>query len=136
VVWPPLRPSRHHGRDRRHHGVPRGGEGVGDPAGYAPPSDWRDFAAWCASRGATALPAHVGIVAAYLSGLADNSCKSSTIRRKAVAIVYRHKLAGHGLRVLIRRSRGDQEGQGAEVTVLRGYLPARATLKGRAENAR
>ena len=27
-------------------------------------SDWRDFAAWCASRGATALPAHVGIVAA------------------------------------------------------------------------
>ena len=23
-------------------------------------SDWRDFAAWCASRGATALPAHVG----------------------------------------------------------------------------
>ena len=38
-------------------------------AAYA--SDWRDFAAWCASRGATALPAHVGIVAAYLSGLAD-----------------------------------------------------------------
>ena len=28
-------------------------------------SDWRDFAAWCASRGATALPAHVGGVAAY-----------------------------------------------------------------------
>jgi hypothetical protein len=26
-------------------------------------SDWRDFAAWCLSRGATALPAHVGIVA-------------------------------------------------------------------------
>jgi hypothetical protein len=33
-------------------------------AAYA--SDWRDFAAWCASRGATALPAHVGIVAVYL----------------------------------------------------------------------
>jgi hypothetical protein len=31
-------------------------------AAYA--SDWRDFAAWCASRGATALPAHQGIVAA------------------------------------------------------------------------
>jgi hypothetical protein len=27
-------------------------------------SDWRDFAAWCLSRGATALPAHQGIVAA------------------------------------------------------------------------
>ena len=29
-------------------------------AAYA--ADWRDFATWCASRGATALPAHVGIV--------------------------------------------------------------------------
>ena len=34
---------------------------VATRAAYA--SDWRDFAAWCASRGATALPAHVGIVA-------------------------------------------------------------------------
>ena len=32
-------------------------------------SDWRDFAAWCASRGAAALPAHVG---AYLSWLAGS----------------------------------------------------------------
>jgi hypothetical protein len=31
-------------------------------AAYA--SDWRDFAAWCVLRGATALPAHQGIVAA------------------------------------------------------------------------
>ena len=38
--------------------------------------DWRDFAAWCASRGATALPAHVGIVAAYLSSLADSGRKA------------------------------------------------------------
>jgi hypothetical protein len=55
-------------------------------AAYA--SDWRDFAAWCASRGATALPAHVGIVAAYLSGLADSGRKSSTIGRRAAAIGY------------------------------------------------
>ena len=54
-------------------------------------SDWRDFAAWCALRGATALPAHVGIVAAYLSGLADSGRKASTIGRKAAAIGYRHK---------------------------------------------
>jgi site-specific recombinase XerD len=55
-------------------------------AAYA--SDWRDFAAWCAHRGATALPAHVGIVAAYLSSLADTGRKASTIGRRAAAIGY------------------------------------------------
>ena len=35
-------------------------------AAYA--SDWKDFSIWCLSRGATPLPAHVGIVATYLSG--------------------------------------------------------------------
>jgi integrase len=165
-------------------------------------SDWRDFAAWCASRGATSLPAHVGIVAAYLSALADSGRKSSTIGRRAAAIGYHHKMAGHepptnqegvravlrgirrtigtaragkapatadligqmlalcpdsmigkrdrallclgfagafrrselcalevadltevpdGLRILIRRSKGDQEGQGQEVAIPRGY---------------
>jgi site-specific recombinase XerD len=169
-------------------------------AAYA--SDWHDFAAWCALRGATALPAHAGIVAAYLSGLADSGRKSSTIGRRAAAIGYHHKIAGHepptgsegvkavlrgirrtigaarqgkapathdvigqmvalcpdsmigrrdrallclgfagafrrselcaldvsdltevpdGLRVLIRRSKGDQEGQGQEVAIPRGY---------------
>jgi integrase len=191
----------HRGRDRRHDGLCGGREGAGDPAGYA--SDWRrDFAAWCASRGATALPAHVGIVAVYLSSLADSGRKSSTIGRRAAASGYLHKLAGHepptsqegvravlrgirrtigaakqgkapatadlighmlalcpdnmigkrdrallafgfagafrrselcalevadltetpdGLRVLIRRSKGDQEGQGQEVAIPRGY---------------
>jgi integrase len=166
-------------------------------------SDWRrDFAAWCASRGATALPAHVGIVAAYLSALADSGRKSSTIGRRAAAIGYHHKMAGYepptnqeavkavlrgirrtigtaragkapatadligqmlalcqdnmigrrdrallcrgfagalrrnelcalqvadltevpdGLRILIRRSKGDQEGQGQEIAIPRGY---------------
>jgi site-specific recombinase XerD len=168
-------------------------------AAYA--SDWRDFSVWCLARGATALPAHVGIVAAYLSGLADSGRKSSTIGRRAAAIGYRHKQAGFeaptnlegvkavlrgirrtigsarvgkapatadlmrqmldccddslrgkrdrallclgfagafrrselvalqvedlvevpdGLRVLIRRSKGDQEGAGQEVPILRG----------------
>jgi integrase len=149
---------------------------------------WRDFAAWCLSRGDTALPAHQGIVvAAYLSSLADSGRKASTIGRRAAAIGYHHKMAGHepptnqegvravlrgirrtigaaregkapatadvlkqmlalcpdtltgkrdralvalevadlvetpdGLRILIRRSKGDQEGQGAEVAILRG----------------
>jgi site-specific recombinase XerD len=62
-------------------------------AAYA--SDWRDFAAWCAARGATPLPAHQGIVAAYLSWLAQSGRKSSTIGRRAAAIAHRHKLAGH-----------------------------------------
>ena len=47
-------------------------------------SDWADFAAWCAARGATPLPAHGGIVAAYLSDLADRGRKSSTIGRRAL----------------------------------------------------
>jgi site-specific recombinase XerD len=169
-------------------------------AAYA--SDWRDFAAWCAGKGATPLPAHVGIVAAYLSHLADSGRKASTIGRRAAAIGYHHKMAGHepptgseavkavlrgirrtigaaaqgkspatadvlttmlalcpatlaghrdrallalgfagalrrselcglevadltgvpdGLRVRIRRSKTDQEGQGAEIAIPRGY---------------
>jgi site-specific recombinase XerD len=58
-------------------------------------SDWQDFAAWCAARHATPLPAHQGIVAAYLSWLAQSGCKASTIGRRAAAIAHRHKLAGH-----------------------------------------
>jgi site-specific recombinase XerC len=169
-------------------------------AAYA--SDWRDFAAWCVLRGATSLPAHQGIVAAYLSSLADQGRKASTIGRRAAAISYHHKMAGHepptnqeavkavlrgirrtigavaqgkspatadvltamlalcpatlaghrdrallalgfagafrrselvaldiadltevpdGLRVRIRRSKTDQEGQGAEIAIPRGY---------------
>ena len=144
----------------------------------------------------------MGIVAAYLSGLADSGRKSSTIGRRAAAIGYHHKMAGHepptnqegvravlrgirrtigaaaqgkapppptcsppcwrsartrspatatahcslwaspapsaapswwrwrstdltevpdGLRVRIRRSKTDQEGQGAEIAIPRGY---------------
>ena len=144
----------------------------------------------------------MGIVAAYLSSLADSGRKASTIGRRAAAIGYHHKMAGHepptgseavkavlrgirrtigsakqgkapatadligqmvalcpdnmigkrdrallclgfagafrrselcalevadltevpdGLRILIRRSKGDQEGQGQEVAIPRGY---------------
>jgi hypothetical protein len=61
-------------------------------AAYA--SDWKDFSIWCLARGATPLPAHVGIVATYLSGLADSGRKASTIGRRAAAIGYRHRQAG------------------------------------------
>jgi site-specific recombinase XerD len=57
-------------------------------------SDWKDFAAWCALRGAVPLPAHKGIVAAYLSHLADNGRKASTIARRCAAIADRHRMAG------------------------------------------
>jgi integrase len=57
-------------------------------------SDWHDFAAWCHARAATPLPAHQGIVAAYLSHLADTGRKASTIGRKCAAIADRHRLAG------------------------------------------
>jgi hypothetical protein len=56
--------------------------------------DWQQFAAWAALNGATALPAHVGIVAAYLSHLASTGRKASTIGRKAAAIGHRHRMAG------------------------------------------
>src|SRR5215472_12298223 len=76
-------------------------------AAYA--SDWKDFASWCAARGATPLPAHAGIVAAYLSWLASTGRKASTIGRRAAAIGHRHKLAGHepptgqeGVRAVLR----------------------------------
>ena len=71
--------------------------------------DWRDFAAWCAARGAGPLPAHQGLVAAYLSHLAESGLKASTIGRRAAAIGHRHKLAGHepptngeGVRAVLR----------------------------------
>jgi hypothetical protein len=57
-------------------------------------SDWADFAAWCHARGASPLPAHPGLVAAYLSDLAQAGRKASTVGRRAAAIAHRHKLAG------------------------------------------
>ena len=58
-------------------------------------SDWHDFEAWSRPRGAASLPAHPGMVGAYLSHLAHAGRKASTIARRAAAIGYRHKLAGH-----------------------------------------
>jgi site-specific recombinase XerD len=89
-------------------------------------SDWRDFAAWCAARGASPLPAPQGLVAAYLSWLAQSGRRASTIGRRAAAIAHRHKLAGHepptsseGVRATlrgIRRSIGTAREQKAPAT--------------------
>lgn len=57
--------------------------------------DWRDFSLWCGARLTATLPAHPGIVASYLSHLAESGRKASTIGRKAAAIAYHHRLAGY-----------------------------------------
>src|SRR3954447_26350992 len=57
-------------------------------------SDWRAFAAWCAARGASPLPAHPGLLAAYLSHLAQLGRKASTIGRALAAIADKHRQAG------------------------------------------
>jgi site-specific recombinase XerD len=90
-------------------------------------SDWSDFAAWCAARDACLLPAHPGIVAAYLSHLADTGRKASTIGRRCAAIGHRHKMAGvdplptasEGVRAVlkgIRRTLGTAATQKAAAT--------------------
>jgi site-specific recombinase XerD len=58
-------------------------------------ADWKDFAAWTAARGATALPAAPGVVGAYLSSLADAGLKASSIGRRCAAISDRHRKAGY-----------------------------------------
>jgi site-specific recombinase XerD len=120
--------------------------GIHQAASYA--TDWRDFAAWCASRGATALPAHVGIVAAYLSSLADSGRKASTIGRRAAAIGYRHKMAGYeppttqeGVRAVLRGIRrtigAAREGKAPATADVLKQMPALCpdTLAGKRDRA-
>jgi site-specific recombinase XerD len=58
-------------------------------------SDFRAFRAWCAANAVSSLPALASTVAAYLATLADGGLKVSTIKRRAAAIAYAHRLAGH-----------------------------------------
>jgi hypothetical protein len=58
-------------------------------------SDWRDFAAWCAARGATALPATPAMVCGYISTLAHGGLKASTLGRRIAAIAHFHSQHGH-----------------------------------------
>lgn len=57
-------------------------------------ADWRAFARWCSDRGHSALPTHPGVVAVYLSALADQGLVPSTIGRILAAIGHHHRLAG------------------------------------------
>jgi len=55
---------------------------------------WRQFVAWCASADLPALPAAPGTVALYLTDLADNGRKVSTLAQALAAISQAHKKAG------------------------------------------
>lgn len=57
-------------------------------------SDWRDFEDWCIVQGAPALPASAEVVALYLTSLAGQGIKSSTIQRRVTAISQAHQAAG------------------------------------------
>jgi site-specific recombinase XerD len=58
-------------------------------------SDWQDFRAWCAARGATALPATPALVCGYISTLAHGGLKASTLGRRIAAIAHVHSQHGH-----------------------------------------
>jgi site-specific recombinase XerD len=58
-------------------------------------SDFEIFRAWCASRGASALPATAESVAAFLACEVQRGIRPSTIGRRVAAIRYAHKLADH-----------------------------------------
>ena len=58
-------------------------------------SDFTIFAAWCRARGLEPLPAATDTVAAFLAAQATEGAKVSTIDRRAAAIRYAHRLAGH-----------------------------------------
>jgi integrase len=55
---------------------------------------WRDFATFCSGRHLTALPASPGTVAEYLTWLADNGRRPSTIQVKLSAISFIHAKGG------------------------------------------
>ena len=62
-------------------------------AAYA--SDWRDFAAWCASRGATALPAHVASSPPTCPASPTAAARPAPSAGGPPPIGYHHKMAGH-----------------------------------------
>ena len=58
-------------------------------------SDWRDFAAWCASHQVQSLPAEGRTVAYYLIARAEAGLRVSSLERRIAAIRTAHKVADH-----------------------------------------
>jgi site-specific recombinase XerD len=57
-------------------------------------ADWRDFSAWCAQHGRSALPAEPKTVALYLADRAT-TLKTSSLSRRLTAIARRHQALGY-----------------------------------------
>jgi integrase len=57
-------------------------------------SAWRDFENWCDDNGYQSMPASVKAVVEYLTDLAEDGQKISTIRGKRAGIAYAHIVAG------------------------------------------
>lgn len=58
-------------------------------------TDWKHFCDWCNSHNLQAMPASPETVALYLSDLAGQGMKASTLQRRISAISQAHQLAGH-----------------------------------------
>jgi len=56
-------------------------------------TDARLFSEWCSSRGVLPLPASTAVVATYLSSMATDGAKFSTINRRMAAIRFLHESA-------------------------------------------
>ncbi|MCL6600848.1 site-specific integrase [Alicyclobacillus macrosporangiidus] len=57
-------------------------------------SDWQTFSRWCDERGLCSLPAEPPTVAMYLSHMADQGYRASTIGRHMISIGLAHKAKG------------------------------------------
>lgn len=58
-------------------------------------ADWRHFADWCHAQGVNAMPATPQVVVVYLTDLAGQGIKVSTIQRRITAISQAHQVAGY-----------------------------------------
>lgn len=58
-------------------------------------SDWAAFAAWCAERNLSPLPAQPETIALFLADQAEQGLKTSTIGRRMASLSQAHELAGH-----------------------------------------
>lgn len=102
-------------------------------------SDWQDFVAWANWRRFTPFPAQPSTVALYLTALANDGKRPSTIERRRAAIAYSHKQQGqpsptHDPQVEevmagIRRHFGVAQ-QGKKAAVTEDILAMIATLTG------
>ena len=57
-------------------------------------ADWRHFTAWCSVHNLPAMPASPVTIALYVTDLADNGVKISTITRRLAAISKAHPASG------------------------------------------